>query len=405
MPKGVASRTQGLRAEHIIDINRRVMELRHAGADLITLSTGDPHFDSPPEAVEALIASLQQGKTHYTASAGTRSLREAVAQYFTRTRGPQFNLTADNILVAPGCKPMLFATLMVLCQAGDEVIYANPSFPSFVECIKYSGATPVPISLHENMKFRFDVTQLEGLVTERTKVIVINSPHNPTGAVLTHDDVKEVLRVAKKYDLYILADEIYSLLTFNDDGEESFFSSFLSEPDVQDRCIVLDGVMKGYSMTGWRCGFGYYPSSLIRHMETLHMNIWSCVPEFIQDGAAAALRTSDLPARMRLEYQSRRDFVVKELNTMPFLDCKPPRGGLFVFVNISRTGLSSKEFFERALTEFGVVVIPGDGFGTNGEGYIRISFAIGKVEDIGEGLVRLRRLLVTIEEESKKIIV
>jgi len=336
------------------------------------LEVGDPNFDPPPHVVDAAIRSLQAGGSgHYSATTGTPEVRAAVRQYFNASRG--IDCALDNCLVTPGGKPVIFATLLTLCEAGDEVVYPDPGFPAYRTTIEYVGAVPVPLPLEEATGFRFSPERLRALVNGRTKLIILNSPQNPTGGVLHREDLEAVAALCREHGCYVLSDEVYCKLLHDDDEP---YLSIASLPGMLERTIILDSLSKTFAMCGWRAGLACFPTALTPHILTVAINSWTCLPKFIMDGMAAALTGSfEATDAMRRAYRERRDYAVAALNALPGVRCIPPKGALYAFPNITGTGLTSKEFAELMLTEAQVSVLPGDCFGPGGSGFIRISFA------------------------------
>ena len=402
MPRGVAPRSQHLQKEGMIAIGHQARQLAAQGKDVVLLSVGDPMFESPPQAVEAACHALRTGRTHYCDSHGTLSLRNAAAAYLSEIRqSPGLIIDPNLILVGPGAKPLIFSTMMALLAEGDEAIYPNPGFPSFEQCIQYAGAVAVPCPLREERDFRMDPADVRSLITPRTKLLVLNSPHNPTGAVLTKQDVQEMAQIAVEHDLYVLSDEIYSRNVY----PGSTFHSILLEDGMLERTIVLDGPIKSLAMTGWRVGFALFPAHLEDYLYTLHMNLWSCLPEFTQEGAAVALLEGKLKTEeMNAEYLWRRDMIVDRVSRMPLVKkCTTPAGAFYVFFSVLNhlikvsaetdvstppQGLTSR-ICEKILDQQLVTVVPGSCFGKFGEGCIRIAYCSGSRERLEEGLRRL----------------
>jgi aspartate/methionine/tyrosine aminotransferase len=329
--------------------------------------------------------------THYTPATGIAPLKEAIVGEVKRWKG--IETTPDNVVVTPGAKPIMFYAMLALIDEGDEVIYPNPGFPIYESMARYVGGTAVPAPLREEAEFRMDVAEVASLVTDRTKLIVINSPHNPTGSILTADDIREIARIAVEHDLVVLADEIYGRLQY--EGEPL---SIATLPGMAERTITLDGFSKTFAMTGWRLGYGIVPDWLVPSFSRLVINSVSCTNAFAQAGAVAALTGSqDEPDRFREEFIARRQLIVDGLNAIPGVSAVMPHGAFYAFPNVSSFGRTSAEIADHLLYDAGVCVLAGTAFGKHGEGYVRLSYANSRenisraVERIGESLARLER--------------
>ena len=334
--------------------------------------------------VEAGVKALQAGWTHYGPSAGLPELRQAIADEVASSRGVK--VTSDEVVVVPGGKPIIFFSILSLADVGDEVIYPNPGFPIYESMIHYVGAKAVPIQLHEQKDFSLDVDELANLITDRTKLIIINSPHNPTGGTLSKRDIEGITEAIGDRNILVLSDEIYSRLMF--DGEQHH--SIMSQPNFKDRTILLDGFSKTYAMTGWRMGYGVMRSDLATHMTRLMTNSNSCTASFTQVAGIEALRGDQAPVeRMRVEFQKRRDAFVAGLNRIKGFSCRVPKGAFYVFPNITGTGLTSADLQARLLAETGVAALSGTAFGPCGEGFLRFSYA-NSVENIKLALEAIR---------------
>mmetsp|Transcript_13637 Transcript_13637/g.31012 ORF Transcript_13637/g.31012 Transcript_13637/m.31012 type:complete len:436 (+) Transcript_13637:104-1411(+) len=369
--KGMAARAIAVPSEGTIEQAARVLEMQKQGRDVVRMEIGDPDFSTPEHVKAAAVEALQAGKTHYEAAGGSPAMREEVARYFNRTR-PGLHADAKNVLVTPGGKPVIFHTISVLCEPGDEVIFPDPGFPAYEACIRFTGATPVPLKLHEENGFRFSHAELRKLVSPRTKLIIVCSPGNPTGGVLTQQDIDVVAEVAQESDAWVLSDEIYSQLIFQGRPD-----SVATRPGMQERTIVLDGCSKTHAMTGWRVGFGLFPPQLIEPARNLAIASWTCIPPFIAAGALAALSgSSEATDSMRSELQARRDLLFERLNAVPGIRVAVrPAGAMYLLANIQKTGLTSREFARQLLAEQGVSVLDAEVFGAQGAGLVRISFA------------------------------
>src|SRR3989454_987571 len=366
----LASRMSRLGTETAFEVLARARALEATGRDIVHLEIGEPDFATPPAIVAAGVAALERGETHYTPSAGVPELREAIAEYLRTRRG----VKADpaDVIVTPGAKPIMFYALLALLDAGDEAIYPDPGFPIYSSMIEFAGARGVPLPLREANDFQPDLDELRRLVGPRTKVLVLNSPHNPTGGVLSPEAIREIARIARERDLWVLTDEIYAELIY-----DGMHHSILAEEGLPERTILLDGFSKTFAMTGWRLGYGVVPRPLVEPVTKLVTNSVSCTATFVQRAGAAALSTRPPEVdRMIAEFRTRRDAIVKGLSAVPGVSCRSPHGAFYVFPNIAALGLrSSADVADRILDEAGVAVLAGTCFGRGGEGYLRLSYA------------------------------
>jgi len=382
----IAERMARLGTETAFEVLARARELQAQGRSVIELEIGEPDFDTPKHIVEAAKEALDQGYTHYGPSAGLPELRAAIAEDAGKRRGVMFE--PEMVVVTPGAKPIMFFSILALVDEGDEVIYPNPGFPIYESVINFIGAKAVPIKLREELDFAFDVDELERLVTPRTRLLIVNSPHNPTGGVLSTEDVARVAEIAEKNDLWILSDEVYINILY--EGE---FASVSAIDGMMERTIVLDGFSKTYAMTGWRAGYGIMPKHLAEHVARLQTNSNSCTNSFVQRACLAAINgPQDDVGRMVAEFRRRRDVIVDGLNELPGVTCRKPKGAFYVFPNITGTGKNSKFLENYFLEEAGVAVLTGTSFGEFGEGYLRLSYA-NSVENIKEALGRMKTAL------------
>jgi aspartate aminotransferase len=385
----LADRMSRLGTETAFEVLARAKELEKKGKNIIHLEIGEPDFDTPNNIKEAGIKALKDGYTHYGPSAGLPEVREVIAQYVSKTR--KINAKPEQVVVTPGAKPIMFFSILALVNEGEEVIYPNPGFPIYESVINFIGAKAIPIKLREENDFRLDTDELKKLVTDKTKMIIINSPQNPTGGVLTKDDLKVIAEIALSKDVMILADEIYSRTLY--EGEHHSISSF---PGMQERTIILDGMSKTYAMTGWRLGYGVMREDLAVLIAKLQTNSNSCTASFTQRAGIESLTgPQDEAEKMVAEFKKRRDVIVKGLNSIPRISCKIPQGAFYVFPNIKQVGWNSKKLADYLLEEAGVAVLSGTSFGKYGEGYIRISYA-NSVENIKKGLERIEKALSKI---------
>lgn len=377
-----------LESEGAFAVLAKAKEMERAGKSIIHLQIGEPDFDTPKNICDAGSKAIYDGHTHYAPSAGIPEARESIATYINETRGIDF-VKPENVVVMPGCKPAIYAAMTALIEDGDEVIVPNPGYPTYRSVTRFLGAVPVPVQLREENDFRFRVDDLESLINPKTKMIIINSPENPTGGVLTRDDLEAIYALAKKHDLWILADEIYSRLVY--EGE---FQSVLSVPGAADRTVIVDGMSKTYAMTGWRLGYGVMPRKLADYLFTFCINNFSSTATFAQHAMVEALEgPQDEVDRMVAEFHKRRDVIVDGLNELDGVTCLRPLGAFYVFPNVTGTGMTSQQFADRALEEAGVACLPGTSFGQFGEGYVRFSYA-NSVENIREALLRIKNMLV-----------
>jgi len=365
----LAERMSRLGTETAFEVLNKARALERLGKKIIHLEIGEPDFDTPANVVGAGIDALRQGWTHYGPSAGQPELRQAIAEDVSRSRG--IKVTSDEVVVVPGGKPIIFFTLLALADVGDEIIYPNPGFPIYKSMIDYVGARAVPIRLREERDFGFDVDELASLISDRTRLIILNSPHNPTGGVLGKQDLQDIAAAIGDRNIMVLSDEIYSRLVF--DGAHY---SILSVPGFQERTILLDGFSKTYAMTGWRMGYGVMRPDLATHITRLMTNSNSCTASFTQVAGIEAIRGDQSSVdHMRAEFQRRRDAFVAGLNRIKGFSCRMPKGAFYVFPNVTKTGWKSKRLADALLDEAGVACLSGTAFGDFGEGYLRFSVA------------------------------
>jgi aspartate/methionine/tyrosine aminotransferase len=355
-----------------------------AGKKIIHLEIGEPDFPTAQHIIDAACEALQAGQTHYVPAPGIPPLRQAVVDFLERNG--RMRATPDQVIVTPGAKPIMFYTIMALCGEGDEVLYQDPAFPMYESITAFSGATGVPIPLREENEFRIDTDELERLVTDRTKLLIINSPHNPCGSSLTQEDCEAIADIAMRHDLIVLSDEVYWAIRYGAGGH----ASVLSVDGMAERTILLDGWSKTYAMTGWRLGFGVFPPALVEPITRLVINSVSCTSAFSQYAAIAALEGPWAPVEdMVAEFRRRRDVIVSGLNGIPGITCVQPQGAFYVFPNVTGTGLPSGELAARLLQDAGVAALSGTAFGKYGEGYMRFSYA-NSVENIQLALDAVR---------------
>ena len=365
----LAGRMGRLGTETAFEVLVRAKALEARGRDVVHLEIGEPDFATPAAVVEAGCDALREGWTHYGPANGQPDLREAIAAYLNGSRGTAYD--PAQIVVTPGGKPVMFFVIMALLEAGDEAIYPDPGFPIYRSMIDFVGARAVPIPLREERAFGLDVDELAGLITPRTRLLILNSPANPTGGVLTRDEIAAIAELAVGHDLVVLADEIYAEILY--EGEHV---SIATMPGMAERTVLLDGFSKTYAMTGWRLGYGAMPLPLAEQIAKLMVNSVSCTSSAVQRAGIAALTGPQDEARaMVAAFRRRRDLIVDGLNAIPGVSCLRPAGAFYVFPNITGTGMTSKAFADTLLEEHGVAALAGTAFGDQGEGYLRLSYA------------------------------
>ena len=378
----LAGRMSRLGTETAFEVLNRARALEKQGKEIIHLEIGEPDFDTPSNVIEAGVNALHKGWTHYGPAAGLPELRQTIADYVSRTRNVP--VSSDEVVVVPGGKPIIFFTILALIEQGDEVIYPNPGFPIYESMINYSLGKAVPIHLREERDFSVDVKELASLITDRTRLIILNSPHNPTGGVLTKKDILEIAEAIGDRNIMILSDEIYSRLQIQ--GEPF---SIMSVPGMQERTILLDGFSKTYAMTGWRMGYGVMRPDLATHVARLNTNSISCTASFTQIAGIEALRGDQSSVdKMNAEFKRRRDVFVAGLNKIKGFSCRLPKGAFYAFPNITKTGWPSRKLADALLEEAGVACLSGTAFGAFGEGYLRFSVA-NSLENLNGALARI----------------
>jgi aspartate/methionine/tyrosine aminotransferase len=376
-----------LGTETAFEVLARARDLEAQGKEIIHLEIGEPDFATPKHIVETGIKALQDGQTHYGPTAGLPQLREAIARNSREVRG--IDTDPSHVVVTPGAKPIMFYVILALAEPGVEVIYPNPGFPIYESMIRFCGATPVPMRLLEEKSYHPDLTDLEQKITDRTRLIIINSPENPCGSTLGRAELETIASlIRQRKDLYVMSDEIYKDILYT--GEHY---SIAACPEMAERTIILDGFSKSYAMTGWRLGYGIMPQELVPHIIKLAVNSVSCAATFSQLAAVAALDGSqDAVQAMSAEFSQRRRLITDGLRSVPGIDCPEPEGAFYAFPSIKGTGLTSAEFEERALSEAGVALLSGAAFGKFGEGYVRLSYANSQ-ENIEKALDRLGKFV------------
>jgi aspartate aminotransferase len=386
----LADRMAVLGTESAFEVLARAQAMQAAGIKVIHLEIGEPDFRTAGHIVEAAVDALRAGHTHYVPAPGIPPLREAVVDFLERAgRMPSGAVTPDRVIVTPGAKPVMFFTIMALCGEGDEVLYPDPGFPMYESIAAFAGAVPVPVPLRERNGFRIDPAELESLVTSRSRLLIINSPHNPCGSALTREDCEAIADIALRHDLTVLSDEVYWAIRY----QAGPHASVLDVDGMADRTILLDGWSKTFAMTGWRLGFGVFPPALVEPVTRLVVNSVSCTSAFSQHAAIAALRGPWQPVeQMVAEFRRRRDVIVTGLNDIPGITCFQPQGAFYAFPNITGTGLTSAALQQRLLADAGVAALAGTAFGPAGEGFLRFSYA-NSVENIQAALDAVRAAL------------
>ena len=383
----VAARMNDLGTESAFEVLARARALEAQGKEIIHLEIGEPDFETPRHIIEAGMQAISDGFTHYAPTAGLPELREAIARNSREVRGTDTD--PANIVVTPGAKPIMFYVLLALAEPGVEVIYPNPGFPIYESMIKFSGATPVAMQLMEETGYHPDIDALPGLITDKTRLMIINSPENPCGSALTKEELEKIAGIVMQHPgLYVMADEIYKDILYTGDHY-----SISSIPGMQERTIILDGFSKSYAMTGWRMGYGILPEELVPHIVKLAVNSVSCAAPFTQKAAVAALEgPRDEVEAMVAEFGIRRRLIAAGLRSIPGVNCPEPEGAFYAFPSIKETGLTSIEFETKAMNEAGVALLSGSAFGEYGEGYVRLSYANSQ-ENIQKAISQLDKMV------------
>jgi aspartate aminotransferase len=385
----LAKRMERLGTETAFEVLARAKALEAEGRDIVHLEIGEPDFDTPQNIIDKAVEALRSGYTHYGPAAGMPEVRKVFAEHIARDRG--IDVGPDNVVIVPGGKPIIYFPLTALVDPGDEVIYPNPGFPIYESVINFLEGKAVPLKLAEEKDFSFDIEDLRALANDKTKLLIINSPQNPTGGMLSSDDLDAIAELAVKHDFWVLSDEIYSKIIY-----EGTHDSISTRPGMLERTIILEGHSKTYAMTGWRLGYGIMPVALAAAVAKLQTNCTSCTAAFTQIAGAEALTgPQDAAEAMVAEFKVRRDMLVDGLNAIDGISCKKPRGAFYVFPNISELGLTSKEVEVRLLDEFGVAALAGTSFGAYGEGYLRFSYANSQ-DNIRKALERFAEFAATV---------
>jgi aspartate aminotransferase len=380
-----AERMSRLGTESAFEVLAKARRLEADGKQIVHLEIGEPDFATPDNIVEAGISAMQNGYTHYTPASGILEARQAVAEFVTRTL--KTDVDASEVVLVPGSKNVLLFTLLACIEPGDEVILPDPGYPAYASQVNFIGGVPKVVTLREETGFRMDLDELATLVTPKTRMLIINTPQNPTGGVLTEEDVRFVCELAHKHDLLVVSDEIYSQLVYG-----FHHVSPLSQPGMRERTVLMDGLSKSYAMTGWRLGYAVAPRALAAKLDQLMINSSSCAAGFTQMAAIEALsapESAHAVKRMVRVFEHRRDLIVDGINDIPGMRCTRPQGAFYAFPNIEGTGFGERELADRLLTEAGVAVLPGTAFGEAGKGYIRIAYTQSE-DELSRGLQRIR---------------
>jgi len=385
----LAARVGRLGTEGAFAVLARARALEATGRDVIHLEIGEPDFETPPHVAEAGIAAIRAGETHYCETAGLPVLREAAAASLTASRGVPVD--PEHVLVANGAKPFLFFTILATCGPGDEVVFPDPGFPIYESAVRFAGATPVPLPLREERGFGFDPVELEQLLSEQTRLVILNSPQNPTGGIITLEDLQAAAAAIERTPAWVLTDEVYARITY-----DRVAPSIASLPRMLGRTILLDGFSKTFSMTGWRLGYAAVPAELVDPLTRLIVNSTSCVPPFAQLAGVAALEgPQDAVEEMVSEFRCRRDFLVPALDAIPGVRCIEPGGAFYAFPNVSAVPLDTDELARRLLEEAGVALLAGSSFGARGSGHLRISYA-SSLENLERAVERIRDFVTAL---------
>lgn len=381
----IASRVSTLHGEGALAVFARAKELERQGRSIIHLELGEPDFHPAAPVVDKLRDAVAAGRDRYVSTRGVLALREAIGEYLQRTRRVQ--ATPDQVIVAPGCKMALSLAMMALIEPGDEVLYPDPGFPIYPSFARGLGAAPVPFGLEERNKFQPDLHEIAGKITPRTRVLIFNSPNNPTGTVFSEAVLGPLAELAEKHDLWILSDEIYARILFHGD-----YQSIWSRPRMAERTVIIDGFSKSFAMTGWRLGYAVAPREVVDAMDLLVLNTFTCVAEFTQIAAIEALHDSTNAVQaMVAEYRKRRDLFVEKLNRVPGFRCQAPDGAFYAWVNVEETGLEAEVLAKLLLEEAGVAGIAGTAFGAGGKNYLRFSLVSAR-DLLEEALERIQRV-------------
>ena len=387
-----AERMSRLGTETAFEVLAKAKALEAEGRDIVHLEIGEPDFDTVGPIVDAAVSALREGQHHYTPSAGILPLRQAIAREISSSR--RIDVDPDEVVVTPGAKPIMFFVLLALAEEGSEVIYPDPGFPIYESMIRYVGARPVPVQLRESLDFRMDVQELIQAANDRTRLIILNSPNNPTGSVLLKEDLEQLVQRFAGSDVMFLSDEVYNRIIY--EGEHHSIASF---PGMKDQTIILDGFSKTYAMTGWRLGYGVMKRQLAEQITKLMVNSNSCTAAFTQFAGIQALKGDQSPVASMVDtFRQRRDRVVELLNQIEGVSCRLPRGAFYVFPNIQAFKLKSSQLSDDLLHRGGVALLAGTSFGEYGEGYLRLSYATS-MEQLEAGVTRIAEALEPLPKQ------
>lgn len=387
----IANAVSRLGSESAFEVLARAKALETQGRRVVHMEIGEPDFDTPAHIKEAGIASIRDNNTHYSPSAGILELRDTIAAYAARFRGVD-PFSAENVVVAPGAKPIIWNILSAILNPGDEFVYFDPAYPAYASCASYLGANVTPIPLHEEKNWRMDLDELERKVSDATRAVMINSPHNPTGGVLTRSDLERIAQLAQRHDFLVIADEIYSRNFY-----ENEFVSIVTIPGMRERTIIVDGFSKAYAMTGWRLGYAIMVPQLAKIVTLFNNNTFSCTPVFVQHAGIAALLGPDEPVQhMNNTFRKRRDELVNGINAIPGMSCTMPEGAFYAFANVKALTGDDKALAAFLLQEAGVACLGGSSFGVAGKGYLRFSYA-ASIDDIDYALTQMREKIPTFK--------
>jgi aspartate aminotransferase len=384
MPVRFAERMSRIGTEGAFEVLARARRLEAEGKQIVHLEIGEPDFATPDNITESAVSAMHAGYTHYTPASGIMEVREAVARFVSKRLG--VSAEAGQVVLVPGSKNVLLFALLACVEPGDEVILPDPGYPVYASLVNFIGAVPIGVRLRQERDFRMDIDELASLVTPRTRMLIVNTPQNPTGGVLQREDVEAVAKLAIEHDLLVISDEIYSQLVYGFTHVSPF-----AWPGMAERTVLMDGMSKAYAMTGWRMGYAVAPPELAARMDTLMINSSSCVAGFTQMAAIEAFEAPESERaveRMRLEFERRRDLLVDGLNAIPGVTCARPQGAFYVFPNIEATGVGEKELARGLLEEAGVAVLPGTAFGEGGRGFLRLAYT-NSAENIALALERI----------------
>lgn len=382
----LAKRMTRLGTETAFEVLAKAKRLEAEGVDVIHLEIGEPDFDTPANIIEAGHTALNQGFTHYGPSPGLNEVRQRISKEISDTRGISVN--GDNVVITPGAKPIMFFSIIALVDEGDEVLYPNPGFPIYESMINFVGGNPVPMRLSSEQNFDIDIDEVSNQITSKTKMMIINSPNNPCGSIIDKDKLESLANLAVENDVIVLSDEIYSRFLY--DGHHYSIAAF---PGMKERTIILDGFSKTYAMTGWRIGFGVMPEELVEPISKLSTNSVSCTASFTQMAALEAIDGPQDGANLIVEeFRKRREIIVNGLNNIKGIHCPMPKGAFYTFPSITGTGMTSREFADGLLENYGVACLAGESFGHYGQGCVRFSFA-NSPENIEKALDRITQFV------------